>query len=260
MKVSVLTVCYNSEETIRDTIESVLQQKNIIFEYIILDGGSQDRTIEIIKEYSDRIDHFETGPDSGVYDAFNKGLRFCSGDILSILNSDDVYQDDKVLSDIATAFRTPGVDIVIGDLDYVSRSDLNKIERVWRCGPYSHGAFGRGWHPPHPAFFVSKDIYNKYLKFDLSFKFAADFVAMYQLLEINKFKSVYLNRTCVKMRLGGLTSSNILNVLRGNIEIIRFLRTQTNTFRPLKHLYSRLGPKLGNKIKTTLISKNSKTQ
>jgi glycosyltransferase involved in cell wall biosynthesis len=248
MKISVLTVCYNSENTIRDTITSVLSQKNVDIEYIIIDGGSSDRTCEIVSEYTDSIRYFVSEEDNGVYDGFNKGIKLCSGDVLSILNSDDVFHDEYVLFDILNAFQDSKADIVIGDLLYVRRDNLMKIERIWRCGPFIQGAFVRGWHPPHPAFFVTQKVYSEYLNFNLNYKFAADFVVMHELLEIQKIKSHYINRNCIKMRLGGLTSKNLYNVWLGNLEISRYLSKQYKDFRPIIYLSKRLVPKLLDKL------------
>jgi len=255
MKISVLTVCYNSEKTIRDTISSVLSQKNVEIEYIVIDGGSSDRTCEIISEYSDRICYFSSEQDFGVYDAFNKGIKYCCGDVLSILNSDDVFHDENVLFDIVSAFRETKADIIMGDLVYVKRNNLMKIERVWCCGPFTKGGFVKGWHPPHPAFFVTQKIYSEHLSFDLNYKFAADFVAMHHLLEIKKFESRYINRTCVKMRLGGLTSKNLHNVWLGNLEIFRYLGEQSREFSPIKYLFKRLGPKFFDRLRQKFYSR-----
>jgi glycosyltransferase involved in cell wall biosynthesis len=218
MKISIITVCYNSEKYIQTAIDSVLQQTYEDIEYIIVDGGSIDATLSIIKPYQHKISKFISEPDNGIYDAMNKGINLATGDIIGTLNSDDLYVDEQVLSQVNEIFQNSKSDSLFADLFYVDKEDTNKIIRKWKTKEFIPGSFKKGWHPPHPTFFVKRDVYNKYGLFDLRYKLAADFELMLRFLEKNKIKSVYLNQPLVKMRLGGATNKNLKNILHQNIE------------------------------------------
>ena len=183
MLVSIITVCLNNQKFIPFAIESVLNQTYADIEYIVIDGGSTDRTIEIVKSYGDKISRFISEPDFGIYDAMNKGIRLARGSIIGLLNSDDIFIDDHVVSTVVEKFRQSSCDVLYGDLYYVNQDDTNKIIRIWKTGEYVPGSFKRGWHPPHPTFYVSKRIYDRYGYFDLEFKLASDFELMLRFLE-----------------------------------------------------------------------------
>jgi glycosyltransferase involved in cell wall biosynthesis len=150
MKVSIITVAYNSESTIEETIQSVLSQDYFAIEYIVIDGGSNDGTLDLIKKYQAKIDYFISEPDQGIYDAMNKGVRASSGELIGILNSDDVYNNKTIISELVD--KVKDYDAVYGDLVYVKPNNLNKIKRVWKSGNYKSSSFIRGWMPPHPHF------------------------------------------------------------------------------------------------------------
>lgn len=217
MKVSVITVSYNSEKTIRDTIESVLNQDYSEIEYIIIDGLSTDDTTKIVKSYAGKISKFISEKDKGLYDAMNKGIDVASGDIIAILNSDDFYPDSDILTKVTELF-TEGVDAVYGDLVYVSPQEKNKIVRTWKSGNYTEGKFLKGWMPPHPAFFVRKEIYQKYGKFTDKLRSAADYELMLRFIHKNKIKIAYLPEVLVYMRAGGASNSSLKNRLKANKE------------------------------------------
>lgn len=220
MKVSIITVCFNSETTIKDAIESVVKQDYKNIEHIIIDGNSKDNTLNIINSYS----HFAkivSEPDKGIYDAMNKGIELATGDIIGTLNSDDIYNSADVISRIVKAFTNQNFDILYGDLYYVKKHNINNIVRKWSSNNFTEGSFRKGWHPPHPTFFVKKEVYNKYGGFNLDFKLAADFELMLRFLEKFKIKSQYLNIPMVKMRLGGATNKNFKNIFNQNIECYR---------------------------------------
>ena len=149
MKVSIITVCFNSEKYIQTAIESVLNQNYDDIEYIIIDGGSTDSTIEIIKSYKDKITTFISEPDKGIYDAMNKGLKLASGEIIATLNSDDLYIDNTILSTVVDSFNKNKCEIVYGDLFYVKQDNTNYIVRKWITKQFTQGAFKKGWHPRH---------------------------------------------------------------------------------------------------------------
>lgn len=227
MKISIITVVYNSENTIADAIESVLSQNFPNIEYIIVDGVSKDKTVEIIKAYGNRISKFISESDKGIYDAMNKGLALATGDVIGILNSDDLYTDKEVISDVMDEFlKDKALDLVYGNLVYVKSDDTNKIVRKWISSSYSRRFFNKGNVPPHPALFVKKNVYDIAGYFNLKYKLAADYEFMLRIFKREIFKSKYLNRVMVKMRLGGATNKSLKNILEGNREILKAWRDQ----------------------------------
>jgi glycosyltransferase involved in cell wall biosynthesis len=218
MKVSIITVAYNSSATIRDTIESVLSQDYADFEYILVDGQSTDDTLEIIRSYNHPGIRWISEPDKGIYDAMNKGVQMATGDIIGILNSDDFYTDSQVLSKVAKTFSEQQVESVYSDLAYVDASDVNKIVRYWKSGKYKEGSFLAGWMPPHPTFFVQRSVYEKYSQFDVRLKSAADYELMLRFIHRFKISVAYIPETLVKMRAGGVSNASFLNRFRANRE------------------------------------------
>lgn len=219
MKISVVTAAYNSGDTIADSIRSLLSQTHKDVEYIIVDGGSSDSTLGIVASFGDKIARCVSGPDRGIYDAMNKGIRLATGDVVGILNSDDIYADNSVLAEVASVFEDPAVDTCYGDLVYVAPENTSKIVRIWKSAPYAQDIFLRGWVPPHPAFFVRRSVYEKHGLFDLAFPLAADFELMLRFLHCLRLKSVYVPAVFVRMRLGGATNKSFANIIRQNIEI-----------------------------------------
>jgi glycosyltransferase involved in cell wall biosynthesis len=223
LKISIITVCYNSSNTIEDTIKSVINQNyfnNI--QYIIVDGGSSDNTLQIISKYSDKIDILINEKDNGIYDAMNKGIQHATSDIVGILNSDDVFQDENVLSEIANFFSLDDkLDILYGDLVYVKSNDLNSVVRYWKSTNYYDKFFERGNVPPHPTLFLKSRIYKNEGGFDLNFSLASDYEFMLRVFKSNRYKSKYINRLLVRMRLGGATNKNYKNIYIGNHEIYK---------------------------------------
>jgi glycosyltransferase involved in cell wall biosynthesis len=225
MKISVITVTYNSALTIVDTVDSVLGQTHSDLEYLIVDGASKDATLEKLEPYRDRLAGLFSEPDRGMYDAMNKGIARTNGDIVAILNSDDVYANPEVLSKVAACFETSGADCVYGDLHYVS-SDLKRVVRNWRSGSKRPGAFRRGWHPPHPSFFVKRAAYRDSGGYKIDLSIAADYECMLRLLEKEARSVAYLAEVLVKMRTGGASNRSIGNILRANHECYRAWRMQ----------------------------------
>ena len=218
MKISIITITFNSESTIRNTIESVLNQNYKDIEYIIVDGLSSDLTLNIINEYKDRISKIVSEQDKGLYDALNKGISLASGDVVGILHSDDFYTSNDVISKIANTFMVKQCDAIYADLYYVEKKDTNKIFRKWKSGSYKSGAFLKGWMPPHPTFFVKKECYDKYGAFNLKLKSAADYELMLRFIHKHRIKLVYLPECLIKMRVGGKSNKSIKNRLRANSE------------------------------------------
>jgi len=220
MKVTIITVAYNSADTIRDTVVSVASQDYEDIEYIIIDAASTDNTLSILNEYRSCITKIISEPDSGIYDAMNKGLRFASGKIIGFLNADDFYSNNSVISNVAQYLKKNEFDAVYADLVYVDRSDVNKIVRYWKPGEYTKESFSIGWVMPHPTFFCRKEIYDKYGYYNDSFRIAADFELMLRFVEKHRINLGYLPETIVKMRSKG--KANVLSgIIRGNMEIIK---------------------------------------
>lgn len=226
MKFSLITVTFNSSSTLRDTIQSVASQTYQDIEYIIVDGKSKDSTLEIIREYEPRFDgkmRWVSEPDRGLYDAMNKGFRMATGNVIGIINSDDLLSEPTAVEKIVKTFEiNKEADAVYADLYYVAQNDTSKIVRHWVSG--KQRPFRYGWHPAHPTFYVKREVYQKYGLFDLEFKFAADFELMLRLIDKYHIKLAYLSEPLVRMRLGGTTSKNLTNIKKGNIECIKAFR------------------------------------
>jgi glycosyltransferase involved in cell wall biosynthesis len=218
-KISIITSVFNGAETIEDCIKSVLRQTYSNIEHIIIDGGSTDGTIDIINKYQDKISKWISEPDNGIYDAMNKGIALSTGGIIGFLNADDVYADNMVLKQVASVFAEPAIDACYADLVYVDRFNLNKTIRYWKSCDFKDNLFNKGWIPPHPTFFVRRNIYDKFGNFDLDYRLAADYELMLRFLVRYKIRSVYIPKIFVKMRVGGATNKNITNRIKQNIEI-----------------------------------------
>ncbi len=232
MKVSIITVCFNSADTIEQTIRSVLCQTYSKIEYVIVDGDSTDGTLQIINKYRDSISQLISEKDSGIYDAMNKGIKLATGNIIAILNSDDVYVDSTVVGQMVNFMETTLADAAYSNLVYVDRDDTGRIKRFWSPGEYKEGAFLKGWTIPHPTFFCRRDIFEKFGLYNNTFRIAADFELMMRFVEKHKIKVGYLPKVIVKMRTGG--KANILNsIIRGNMEIFRALRINEFHLSPL---------------------------
>ena len=229
-KISIITTSYNSSKTIRDTIDSVVSQDYENIEYIIIDGKSTDDTIEIIKSYGDSISYFISEEDDGLYDAMNKGVRVATGDVVGILNSDDFYYNNHVISDVAEVFTFNDVDSVYGDLLYVDTVNIDSIRRYWKSGDFKFKNMRKGWTVPHPTFFVKKDIYNKYGLYSIRLKSASDYEMIIRLLYKNKISVSYLPKILVKMRIGCISNYSIWNGLRGNN--VDYISWKMNGLRP----------------------------
>ena len=217
-KISIITVAWNSAETIEDTIKSVVSQSYDQIEYIIIDGGSTDETLDIINRYKDQIDCVVSEPDKGIYDAMNKGVNKATGDVVGILNSDDFYEDADVLKDVMVRFNASDIEALYADLVYVDRNATDKIVRFWNAGEYKEGAFRKGWMPPHPAFFLSKKAYNTFGTYNLELRSAADYELMLRMIHKNGIVPEYLPRVITRMRTGGQSNVSLKNRIKANKE------------------------------------------
>lgn len=216
MTISIITVCYNSERTIARTIESVLAQDKVRLEYLIIDGASKDKTVEIAESYKDRFVQkgisyvVKSEPDKGIYDAMNKGISLSTGDIIGILNSDDFYANPNVLSSVESVFFATSCESVYGNLLYIKNG---KPYRYWKSG--KPRSFRFGWMPPHPAFFVKKEVYEKHGLFRLDCGINADYEIMLRFLEVHKINAVWLDKICTFMEAGGASNHGLQSRIIG---------------------------------------------
>jgi glycosyltransferase involved in cell wall biosynthesis len=213
-KVTIITVCKNRKELISEAIKSVERQNYPNIEYIVIDGGSTDGTVEIISSHT-RVNKYISEPDNGIYDAMNKGIRLASGEIIAFLNSDDSYYTNNIISEIVLLFQIRNADAIYGDIIYIDK-DQEKIKRYWKAGDYRHNSFKWGWMPPHPAFFMRTNIFLKYGLFQEDLTLSADYELMLRLIHYHGIFIDYLPKIIVKMRLGGASNQNFLNRLIAN--------------------------------------------
>jgi len=229
-KITVITVCLNSAQTIRETLASVASQSYDHLEHIIIDGSSRDGTIEIVRSWRRHPVRCISEPDRGIFDAMNKGLELATGDIVGMLNSDDVYYDADILKKVAEIMSDPDVDACYADLIYVAKSQPNKIVRFWKSCPFAPGLFATGWVPPHPTFFARRRLYDRFGLFDLNYSLAADYELMARFLEKFKIHAVYVPQIFVKMRQGGVSNKNLSNIIKQNLEIYKALKKNNVPF------------------------------
>ena len=206
MKISVITISYNAENTIEKTLKSIENQSYNNIEHIIIDGGSKDSTLEICNSFSHEAKIISES-DNGVYDAFNKGLKLATGDVIGFLNADDTFYNENSIQDIVDAFSNNETDIVYGNLDYVNEE--SKVIRNWISRPYVKGLLKKAWKIAHPSFYCKKEVYDRLGGYNDSFKIAGDFELCLRFLEINQVPSFYLNKKLVKMLVGGISNSGL---------------------------------------------------
>lgn len=229
MKISVITVSYNSAATIADTVRSVAGQSYKQIEHLVIDGKSKDATIAVVEANRHPNLVLSSEPDLGIYDAMNKGLSRASGEVIGFLNSDDFYADVTVLEKVAAAFEDESVEACFADLVYVTPNN-NRVARYWRSKPFKKGDFAKGWCPAHPTFYIRKSALQRWGMFDQSFKLAADVEFMMRYLESGAIKSVYVPHVFVRMRLGGATNQSWGNVWKQNKEIFVALKKNSVPF------------------------------
>lgn len=225
MKVSIVTVCYNSDATIERAIESVLAQSYTDIEYIVIDGGSTDNTDSIIEKYRDSLAYYLSENDSGIYDAMNKGIKQCTGEIVGILNSDDAYTSNFEIEHIVQKFiENPNSEIVIGDIKFVN-FETGKTLRTYSAKQFKPYKMRFGWMPPHPATFVKKSVYEMYGLYSTKYKISADFERLVKWLLVEKTPYSYTDRCIVNMSIGGASTANLKSVITLNKEVIKACRT-----------------------------------
>lgn len=218
-KVSLITATWNSEETIADTLRSVAVQTYPDIEHIVVDGGSKDGTMAIVAREGAHVARAVSEPDKGIYDAYNRGLRLATGEVIGFINSDDFYCSDNVIAQVAEAFEDPEIEAVYADLVYVDQKDTSKILRHWRGRQLDDRQLRRGFVPAHPTLFLRRSVYDKAGEFDLNYRLAADHEFMLRILYTHKVKARYVPRIWVRMRVGGATGASLANIKKQNKEI-----------------------------------------
>jgi glycosyltransferase involved in cell wall biosynthesis len=221
MKITIITVSYNSIGTISQTIDSVISQTHSEIEYIIVDGNSNDGTVELVQSYGNKISKFISEPDRGIYDAMNKGICLATGDVIGFLNADDFYKSNDIIGNVSKAFIEGKSDCVLGDVQIVDASDLNKINRLYRCPDSPVKLLKYGIMPPHPAFFVRRSFFEKYGLFKTDYKIAADFELIVRFLYKFKLSYFYSPKVFVTMRDGGTSNAGFKSKNTITKEILR---------------------------------------
>ena len=224
MKISIITATFNCRDTILDTINSIRNQDYTNIEHVIIDGNSSDGSVDIIKALLTESSLFLSEADFGIYDALNKGISLSTGNVIGFLHSDDIYSSNDVLGRVASIFHDPSVCAVYGNLNYVSRNDLSKVVRRWRSSDFVIGSLSRGWMPPHPTLFVRRDWYIKFQGFDRQYRISADYDCILKFFSDPFFKSIYIDKDLIKMRLGGISNNSLHNLFCKSREDWRILR------------------------------------
>ena len=242
MKISIITITFNSAKTIAATLESVAAQDYQDIEHIIVDGQSEDNTIDIVKQFP-HIAKCISEKDKGLYDALNKGIQMATGDVVGLIHSDDFLATNDAISKIAIAFQENNVDSIIGNISFVHPDNLNKVIRHYSSKSWNPSKFAKGYMPAHPAFYCKKELFEKYGYYKMGYKIAADYELLIRFLYTHKASYKYIPETIVMMRTGGTSNENLKSRYILNQEIVRACAEngiKTNMFK--------LSLKYGNKI------------
>ncbi len=224
MKVSIITVCYNSSNTIRSTIDSVISQSYNDIEHIIIDGASTDGTIDIVKSYGNKVSKFISEPDNGIYNAMNKGIKLATGEIVGVLNSDDFFYNDNIIQGIVDGFQNNEIDALYGDVLFVKPNNIQKVVRYYSSKRFRISMFKYGFMPAHPSFYVKREFFGKYGYYKEDYKIGADFELLIRFLYNHKIRVKYLQIPFVTMRTGGASNGSLRSMIILNNEIIRACR------------------------------------
>ena len=226
MKVSVITTVLNGADTLPDAFESLWAQDYPDIEHVVIDGGSTDGTVEFVNAHRDRVGYFSSEPDNGLYDAFNKGIQAASGDLVGFLHADDLFASPTIISELVSALQTHKATMVYGDLNYVDRTNPDRIIRHWRSGAFSRRRLGWGWMPPHPTLFVDRLHFLEVGLFDTSYRIAGDYDHMLRLLLHEGTRPAYLEKVVTLMRVGGVSNRSLNNLRRKSSEDYRIIKRQ----------------------------------
>ncbi len=238
MKLSIITVTYNSVSTLEKCMQSVLEQDYPELEYVLVDGGSRDDTVSLLKNMHARYNNIKwrSEPDKGIYDALNKGVAMATGDIIGFVHSDDFLANRSIISAVMERFENEDVDGVYGDLLYVDKEKTDKVIRFWKSCEFHPRFLDQGWMPAHPTLFLKKEVYIKHGEFDLSYKIAADYDFMLRVLSDNTLRFSYLPEVITKMRAGGTSNRSIRNILQKSRDDYRAIKSNGLPY-PLKTLF-----------------------
>jgi glycosyltransferase involved in cell wall biosynthesis len=218
IQISIVTAVYNRRATVAQALRSVQAQTHGNVQHVVIDGASNDGSLQVLKECLGPNTMLCSEPDKGIYDALNKGSALCTGDVIGVMHSDDFFADDQVLAEVAAAFSDPAVDAVYGDLAYVDRLNTNRIVRHWRAGPYLSGRLAWGWMPPHPTLFVRRRVIEKWGGYDTRYRISADYDCILRYFGQGQIKVAYLPRVLVKMRVGGESNASLKKIIRKSWE------------------------------------------
>ena len=258
VKISIITVTYNSDKTLKNTFDSILKQTHSNFEYIVIDGASKDNTVDLLKEYEP---HFEnkikwiSEPDKGLYDAMNKGIQMATGDVIGILNSDDFFTTNRILQQVSDAFEKNGnVDAVYGDIHFVNPDNLEKSVRYYSSKVFKRSLMRLGFMPAHPSFYMRKTCFEKYGLYKTDYKIAADFEYLLRVIFKHKIRTQYIPIDMVTMRTGGASTSGMKSHIRIMKEHLRAFRENgiyTNAFLLSLRYFYKIGELVKSKFTTT---------
>lgn len=225
MKISVITVVYNRASTIEEAVRSVQSQDYPDVEHVLVDGASTDGTLDILERLARPTDILVSEPDSGIYNAIQKGIALATGDVIGLMHSDDSFAHDRVLSKVAGAFEAPGANAVYGDLDYVAQDHRQQVVRHWRAGRFTAGKLRRGWMPPHPTLYLKREVIDRLGGYDESYSIAADYDAILRYFSDADLSPVYVPEVLVKMRTGGASNQSLRKIIRKTQEDYRALQS-----------------------------------
>lgn len=232
MKITLITATYNSYPNIQDTVKCIREQTYENIEFIVIDGKSEDQTINVVKE-SSAVSQYISEPDKGIYDALNKGIKMATGDVIGFVHSDDLLASPDIIEKISNLFEEEDIDGVYGDLLYVDKEDTNKIIRYWKSKAYKPDLLRKGWMPAHPTLFLKKDVYKKHGCFNLNYKIAADYDFMLRVLQDETLSYAYLPKIIMKMRVGGASNRSLKNIIQKSTEDYKAIRKNKIGFAPL---------------------------
>lgn len=243
MLISLITVSYNACDSLEETIKSVRAQEFKDFEYIIIDGGSKDNTSMMVKDYQDLISLYVSEPDGGIYEALNKGLSYAKGRVIGFIHANDRFANTQVLSKIASLFDKENPDVVYGDLQYVSSFEPLQIFRNWKSGNFDASKVRRGWMPPHPSVYFSREVLQKVGDFDTSYKISADYEWLLRLMLREDITLAYLPEVLVYMAIGGASNRSLKGIIQKSREDYRAIRKNKagGLFTLLSKNFSKLG-------------------
>ena len=234
MKISIITVSYNSASTISDTIESVIAQSLKDVEHIVIDGASNDGTVDILKNYNQHLAYWQSEPDQGIYDAFNKGIALASGDIIGLLNADDIYANQDVLVHVERAIQLESLDAVFADITFFNQDEPDKVLRRYSSKGFSPDRIAWGWMPAHPSLFIRREIYDTVGPFKTDYMIAGDYEFVARAFGANKLRYKYIPEVFVRMRTGGVSTDGWRNTIVLNQEVLRACRENGLTTNMLK--------------------------